>query len=57
MEVIVIDDVSTDNSSRINKKPKRKDYFYVQQKNAGPAARRTKGIDAATANYIAFKRC
>lgn len=54
MEVIVIDDGSTDNSVELIKSRKEKNIFIVQQKNAGPAAARNKGIDAATANYIAF---
>lgn len=53
LEVIVIDDGSTDNSVDIIKNyPKQ--IALLQQSNQGPAAARNKGIEVATGKYLAF---
>ena len=53
LEVIVIDDGSTDNSVVLVKQyPKQ--IILFQQPNQGPAAARNKGIEAASGKYLAF---
>jgi glycosyltransferase involved in cell wall biosynthesis len=53
LEVIVIDDGSTDNSVDIVKNYSQP-IILLQQTNSGPAAARNKGIKAATGKYLAF---
>lgn len=53
-EVILIDDGSTDNSIEIIKGRKEPNIILYQQKNAGPAAARNKGIELAHGRYITF---
>jgi glycosyltransferase involved in cell wall biosynthesis len=54
IEIIIIDDGSTDNSGEIAQKLQNKyrNIFYIHQKNQGPAAARNKGIAAAKGTYI-----
>ena len=53
LDVIVIDDGSTDDSVEIAKKY-NKNIILLQQSNQGPAAARNKGIEASTGKYFAF---
>ena len=46
-EVIIVDDGSTDNSIEIIKSRKETNIILYQQKNAGPAAARNKGVEHA----------
>jgi glycosyltransferase involved in cell wall biosynthesis len=52
IEVIIVDDGSTDGSGRIAKQ--NKDLVYLNQTNQGPAAARNTGIKAARASLITF---
>lgn len=55
IEVILIDDGSTDNSvERIRKRREQSKIILLQQKNAGPAVARNKGLAIATGKYTAF---
>ena len=51
LEIIVVNDGSTDNSAKIAEKYPVK---VINQKNSGPAAARNTGIDNATGEYIHF---
>ncbi len=53
LEVICIDDGSTDNSVDIVRQYAHP-VIVLQQKNQGPAAARNKGIKAASGKYLAF---
>ncbi len=53
IEIIVVDDGSTDNSAKIAKSYKEK-VKYTYQNNSGPAAARNTGIQIATGEFIAF---
>lgn len=53
VEIIIIDDGSTDNSAAIAKRYKKK-IRYINQNNKGPAAARNAGIKIATGEFIAF---
>ena len=56
IEIILIDDGSTDNSFKICKNYADK-YAFIklsQQKNEGASAARNKGLDIASGKYIAF---
>lgn len=54
VEVICIDDGSTDNSVEIIKNRKEQNIILLRQPNSGPAAARNKGIAAAKGRYLAF---
>ena len=54
-EVILIDDGSTDNSVEIIKnRREQSQIILLQQKNAGPAVARNKGLAIASGKYAAF---
>lgn len=56
IEIIIIDDGSTDNSKEIIKKYINNDnrILYYYQKNSGVGIARNKGIDLSKGNYITF---
>ncbi|HVE80880.1 MAG TPA: glycosyltransferase [Candidatus Dormibacteraeota bacterium] len=53
LEVIVVDDGSTDNTADIAKKFGSK-ISYIRQTNQGPSAARNKGVAAAKGEYLLF---
>ncbi|WP_443777691.1 glycosyltransferase family 2 protein [Bacteroides clarus] len=53
-EVIIVDDGSTDNSIEIIKSRKETNIILYQQKNAGPAVARNKGVELAQGEYCAY---
>ena len=53
MEIIVIDDGSTDNTAQVAQQFSDR-IRYLRQENAGPAAARNAGIAAACGKWIAF---
>ncbi|HRZ43233.1 MAG TPA: glycosyltransferase [Bacteroidales bacterium] len=53
LEIIFVDDGSTDQSAAIITSLKT-DYRYFRQENQGPTAARNRGIREATGDYIAF---
>ena len=58
-ELILVDDVSKDNSARIIEQlirdhPERRIRLIRNETNAGAAASRNRGVDAASGRYIAF---
>ena len=53
-EVLLIDDGSTDDSVDIIKSYNNTKFKIFQQKNAGPATARNKGIKEAQGKYITF---
>src|ERR687893_681850 len=53
LEVLVVDDGSTDNTAAIVGSYGDR-VRYLQQDNHGPSAARNRGIEAATCEFIAF---
>jgi len=54
LEVIVVDDGSTDKSADVIKSLKDERVKYIYQENAGACAARNHGIELAKGEYIAF---
>ena len=54
IEVIVIDDGSTDGTRDAISEADHPNLVYVNQLNSGPAAARNAGIEVASGDYIAF---
>jgi glycosyltransferase involved in cell wall biosynthesis len=56
IEIILVDDGSTDNSAKIAEKYARQDsrIKLIYQKNAGASAARNTGLEIATGEYISF---
>ncbi len=53
IEIIVVNDGSTDNTETVARHHKR-DIIYVSQENRGPAAARNKGLQTASGDVIGF---
>jgi Glycosyltransferases involved in cell wall biogenesis len=55
IEIIIVDDCSTDGTQSILNKFKNNNFFYfLHEKNKGPAAARNTGIFNSSGEYIAF---
>ncbi|GJQ50989.1 MAG: glycosyl transferase [Candidatus Kuenenia stuttgartiensis] len=54
LEIIVIDDGSTDNTPEIVKSTNNQKVTYIRQENAGAAMARNLGINISKGEYIAF---
>lgn len=54
IELIIVNDSSTDNTREIVKKIKDERLLYFEKKNGGPASARNFGIKKARGKYIAF---
>jgi len=57
IEIILINDGSTDNSLQICKKYKDKRIKLINQKNGGVSCARNSGLEVATGDYITFVDC
>lgn len=58
IEIIIVDDCSTDNSANIIRKLMKEHsymYYYRLEKNSGACVARNKGIELAKGEYIAFQ--
>ena len=54
IEIIIVDDGSTDQTLKICSKYDDGRIIVIQQENAGPAAARNKGLDIASGEYVGF---
>ena len=54
IEIILVNDGSTDNSEEIIQSYDDNRIVYIKQKNQGPSAARNLGIDLAKGEYIGF---
>lgn len=56
IEILLIDDGSTDNSGKICDEYAKQDnrYIVIHQSNKGLSGARNTGLDHATGNYISF---
>lgn len=56
IEIVIIDDASTDDMGALNKMAQahKNIKLFTQKVNAGPAAARNRGINESTGEYIAF---
>jgi glycosyltransferase involved in cell wall biosynthesis len=54
IEIIVVDDGSSDNTKQIVEQRGNSNLIYLKQRNQGPAAARNRGIRAATSKIIVF---
>lgn len=59
LEIICIDDGSTDGSGEIVKEYAKKDtrFCYIEQENRGVSAARNRGLELAQGDYISFIDC
>ena len=55
LELLIIDDGSTDNTKKIIDTLNDKRIIYIKQQNQGASAARNKGIENARGEYIAFQ--
>ncbi len=55
IEIIIIDDCSTDNTKKLIEEYKDKVIYYKLDKNSGACFARNKGVEIATGEYIAFQ--
>ncbi len=53
-ELVIVDDGSTDNTRELIEHLDDPRVQYIHQQNAGPAAARNRGVDAASGRYIAY---
>ena len=54
IELILVDDGSTDDTGELVRKYNDRRLIYIRQPNAGPSAAINRGLDFARADYIAF---
>lgn len=57
IEIVLVDDCSTDNSGKIIKDQKKKHkniVYFCQEKNMGAGVARNKALELATGQYVAF---
>ena len=54
IEIILVDDGSTDNSGMLCRKYEKHNLIYVRQDNQGPSAARNKGLSLMSGEYVTF---